>query len=68
MHVKPSSKKSGVLGFDKDRILRVEVKAPAQDGRANIELIKLLSKYFGGQVRIKSGLSSKNKIIELSRD
>jgi uncharacterized protein (TIGR00251 family) len=65
VHVKPGAKKSEVMGFDKDHTLRVEVKASPHDGRANFELVKLLSKHFGRQVRIKSGMTGKKKIVEL---
>lgn len=37
------------------------------DGKANIKLVKLLSKYFKKEVEITSGFTSKNKIIEIKK-
>ncbi|MEK6844848.1 MAG: DUF167 domain-containing protein [Nanoarchaeota archaeon] len=38
----------------------------AVKNKANIELIKLLKKYFGKEAKIKSGFTSRNKVVELS--
>lgn len=35
------------------------------DNKANISLMKVLNKYFGKRVKIKSGFTSRNKIIEI---
>ena len=43
----------------------VNLKSPPKNGKANLELIKFLRKYFNQQVKIKSGLRSKEKIIEI---
>jgi len=43
----------------------VWIKIKPIDGKANIYLEKLLKKYFKRQIKITSGLTSKNKIIEL---
>ncbi len=43
----------------------VWLKALAQDNKANIELVKLLSRHFGRKVRILSGLNSKRKTLEV---
>lgn len=51
---------------EKDGLLLVKVKAPAKDNKANIAVIKLLSKHFGKDVRIVSGLRSKKKIVDIS--
>lgn len=45
--------------------LKVWLKSPADKGKANKELVKLLSKHFGKTARIKSGLTSKKKRIEV---
>jgi uncharacterized protein (TIGR00251 family) len=65
VHVKPGSRESRIIGFDKDNVLRVEVRAQAQDGKANLEMVKMLSKRFERKIRIKSGMGSKNKLIEI---
>ena len=48
-----------------DENFEVWLKEKPIDNKANIELIKLLKKYFGKQVKIKSGFTSRNKIIEI---
>jgi uncharacterized protein (TIGR00251 family) len=50
---------------NEDGSLTVRVKAPAQDNKANIAVMKLLSKRFGKDVRIVSGFSSKRKMVEI---
>jgi uncharacterized protein (TIGR00251 family) len=62
---KPNSKRNEILGYDSARkAYKVAIAAPAQDGRANIELIKFLSKELKKKVVIKSGFKGKRKIIE----
>lgn len=65
--VKPNSKQQTILK-DEDGSLLVKLKSPPIDGKANQELIKLLAKEFKvkpSQIFIKSGLSSKVKILEI---
>lgn len=64
VRVKPKSEKNEVLSMD-DGVLKVNVKAPPDKGKANKELIKLLSKHFKKKVEIISGLKSRNKRILL---
>lgn len=48
--------------------LRVNIKAPAQDGKANEELIRFLAKTFNvcqSKIQIKHGISGRKKIIEV---
>jgi len=64
--VKPNSHKNKIMGFDENKkAYKIDIKAKPEDNKANIELIKFLSKALGNKVRIKSGLKSKEKIIEL---
>ena len=51
---------------EKDGMLIVRVRAPAQDNKANLAVIKLLSKHFGKDVRIVSGFRSRRKVVEIS--
>lgn len=44
----------------------VKLKEPRRKGKANVALLKLLSRHFNRNARIISGLTSKNKIVELS--
>lgn len=45
--------------------LEIWIKARAEDNKANIALVKLLKRHFNKEVVIKSGFTSKNKIIEI---
>jgi len=64
--VKPNSK-TEELSQAGDTFV-VKVKEPPKEGKANQAVIKLLAKHFGvpqSQVRILSGIKSKNKVIEI---
>ncbi len=62
---KPSSKENNIH-FDKERnAYIVQVKAKPEDNKANIEIIRFLSKLTKKRARIVSGLKSKEKIVEL---
>ena len=63
--VKPGAGKSEVAGTDESGVLRVNLKAQPQDGKANLELVKLLTKHFGRRATIKSGHTSKHKLVAL---
>lgn len=68
--VKPNSKKQSIEEST-DGSLTVHLKSPPVDGKANKELIELLAAKFNvskSQIRIKSGLSSRNKLIEIDTD
>ena len=65
--VKPNSKTEGIV--KEGDIFVIKVCEPPREDKANQAVIKLLAKHFGvsrSQIRILSGLRSKNKIIELS--
>lgn len=62
-----TNQKKNILEFDKEKNCYIAyVKAPPEDNKANIEIIKLVSKQFGKQARIISGKTSKRKLITLS--
>jgi uncharacterized protein len=62
--VKPNAKKTMVKGYDEERkAYLLDVNAPPENNKANQELIKYLSKITGKKPRIKSGLTSKKKLI-----
>ncbi|MEQ8464510.1 DUF167 domain-containing protein [Coleofasciculus sp. E1-EBD-02] len=68
--VKPNSKTQSIEEMA-DGTLKVNLKSPPVDGKANKELIELLAEKFNvtkSQVQIKSGLSSKIKLIEIVED
>lgn len=67
--IKPNSKveKVEVTG---DKELRLAIKAPAKEGKANAAAIKLLSEYFGvpkSRISIIKGHASKNKVISIDK-
>ena len=66
--VEPRSSRSGIVGPYGDS-LKVKLTAPPVEGKANDELIEVLSKGFRiakKDVEIISGQSSKNKIVKLN--
>ena len=64
--VKPNAKESKVEGFDKEKdAFRISIKAKSEDNRANVEVIKFLSKLLRKRVKIISGFKSREKIIEV---
>ena len=68
--VKPNSKQQKIEE-QTDGSLTIRLKSPPVDGKANEELIKLLADKFNvpkSHIRIKSGLSSRQKLIEIDTD
>lgn len=64
--VKPNAKKNEILGYDDSRkAVKVAVAAQAEKGKANLEIIKFLSKLLKKHVLIKSGLTSKEKVLKI---
>ena len=45
--------------------LNIWLKEKAVDGKANLMLVKILKKYFGCDVKIKSGFTSRIKVVEV---
>ena len=65
---KPSAKEEKIVKVD-DTHYRVSVKEPPVAGRANVAVIASLATYFKlpkASVRIVSGLTSKEKVVEIS--
>lgn len=48
-----------------EREYEVWLRKKAENNKANMELVKLIKKYFNKEVKIVSGLKSKNKIAEI---
>ena len=62
--VKPNSPKNEIIKWDKNkRALKVNIKAKAENNKANIEIIKYFSKLTKNPVKIVYGLKSKQKIL-----
>ncbi|AMW26780.1 MAG: DUF167 domain-containing protein [Limnospira sp. PMC 1291.21] len=68
IQVKPNSPQQ-LIRKEADGSLTVYLKSPPVDGKANQELIKLLAKKLDvpkSNIKIKSGLSSRRKLVEIS--
>jgi len=65
--VYPNSKFSEVKQID-ENTLEIRIKSPPIKGKANKELIELLSKFFNvkkSQIKIVKGLTSRNKVVQI---
>ncbi|MFH1358779.1 MAG: DUF167 domain-containing protein [archaeon] len=67
--VKPGSGKQEVVKLNEEEFV-VSLKERAEDNKANIELLKLLRRYFKEKykvddIKIIKGLKSRNKIVEV---
>lgn len=65
--VRPLSGRQDIIKLDEKHFM-IYLKSAPEDNKANSELIKLLHKYFKKEVVIKSGLTSKNKIVEIKEN
>ena len=66
--VKPGPKQGDKIEKLEDGTYIIYIRARAHDGEANTALVKLLADYFDvakTSIRIKSGATSRTKIIEL---
>jgi len=64
--VKPNSKENAVERFDKERNAYIaNIKAKPEDNKANIEIIKFLSRLLKKKVKIVSGFRLREKIIKV---
>ena len=64
--VKPNSRENKIEGFDKERnAYIIRIKARPEDNKANIEVMKFLSKSLKKKARIASGFKSREKVIEV---
>jgi len=65
----PSAKKSQIVGETADGALKIDLVAPAEKGKANQELIRLLAKEFAIpkiNVKLLAGKGGRQKLIKLS--
>jgi len=64
--VKPNSKKTEIIDYDESKdALIVNVGAPPDKGKANLEIVKFFTRLTKKKVVIKSGHSSKIKILRI---
>ena len=65
--LKPNSPKNKIVKFDSERnAYIVEIKAPAHNNKANIELVKFLSRFLKKDIKIIKGFKSREKILRIS--
>lgn len=62
--VHPGSSKEEIRQIS-EKEYEIWLKERPAENKANIELIKMLQKYFKRDIKIKTGFSSKNKIVEV---
>ncbi len=63
--VSPSAARTAVKGLYGDRV-KVAINAPAEDGRANAELVEALARWMGlmrDTIRVKNGQASRDKVL-----
>lgn len=65
VNVKTNQKHPSVTFDGEKKSYLVCVKSPPENNRANVEVIKLISKHLGKKARIFSGLTSKRKLISV---
>jgi uncharacterized protein (TIGR00251 family) len=65
VRVKPGQPNTGIIR-EEDGILHISLHARAQEGKANIELVKFLSRHFKKKAEIVSGKSSRKKLVKLT--
>lgn len=66
LQVKPNSKKSEFFFDEEKKIYVFCVKSPAEDGKANDEVLKIIKKEWGKEGKIISGATSRKKLIKLN--
>jgi uncharacterized protein (TIGR00251 family) len=65
--VKPNSSKTEIVKWDEDKkVLRINVNAKPEHGKANVEVIKFFHKLLKKEVTVVSGLTSHNKVLKIN--
>lgn len=62
--VKPNARKSEAIKVE-DGVLHLAIAAQPEDGKANAEVERFLTRLTGRKARIKSGFTSKEKLVVL---
>ncbi len=68
VQVQPRASANELAGM-RDGVLRVRVKAPPVDGKANTAVVELLAKELGvpkTQIKVSRGAASRRKIIQIN--
>lgn len=69
IRIVPSAHKNEIVGETAGGALKIKVKAPPVDGKANEELIKFLGKELGvarDQIEIVKGERCRSKVVRIS--
>tara|TARA_Y100000031_G_scaffold132190_1_gene153060 strand:+ start:24481 stop:24783 length:303 start_codon:yes stop_codon:yes gene_type:complete len=54
--IKPNSSRNRIIDYDENKkAYKINIKAKPEDNKANVELMKFLSKVLGKKLKIKSG-------------
>ena len=64
LKVRPNAKKTAITDI-KDNIIFLDVASAPEDNKANIEIIKFISRQMKKQVRFLRGKSSKTKVLKI---
>ncbi len=64
----PNSSQEKIVEIEKNKKYEVWIKEKPIDGKANEELIKMLKKYLKKDIKMTSGFSSRNKILEVKNE
>lgn len=68
LHIQPGAKRNQVVGLHGEA-LKVQIKAPPEDGRANAELLGFLAAVLEVSKRdltLVTGLTSRQKVVEVA--
>lgn len=68
VHASPGAKIAEVVPLDEPNHFRVRINAPAKENKANIRLLEIIAEHFKvsqSMVKFVSGVSSKDKILEV---
>jgi uncharacterized protein len=64
----PGASKSEIIEIMEDETVKIHIAAPPEKGKANIELIRFLSREFGtskDKIRIISGAGERMKLVKI---
>ena len=62
--VRPNSSENKMIGYDESRkAVKVNIAAKPEENKANMEVIKFFSRLLKKRVKIKYGLTSKEKLL-----
>jgi uncharacterized protein len=65
--VKANQHKNIIEKYDSDKnAFRIDICQPAEDNKANIEIIKFFKKEYGISVKIIKGLTSREKVLKIT--